>query len=209
LRERAIREIRAAIVYGSLARDELHSTAELAGRLKMSVTPVREALQHLAAHGMVTPRRNRGFLIVEPSREELEAALEVRLLLEVPTVARLAGTLSDEQTGELRSLVDRGMEAARDDDLVSFLELDREFHLRLLACAGNRRLVDLVDRLRDRLRFEGFGGAGGSVALTEVAEGHREMLSAVVTGRPDDAAGATRAHLMLTRRVWPAASAHR
>ncbi|MEU6251065.1 FCD domain-containing protein [Streptomyces sp. NPDC047043] len=47
-------------------------------------------------------------------------------------------------------------DAAREGDLTSFLDLDRQFHLGLLELRGNRRLVAMVGQLRDQARMQGF-----------------------------------------------------
>jgi DNA-binding GntR family transcriptional regulator len=203
LREQALRHIRAAIVYGRLAPGEIHSAPDLARQVGMSVTPVREAMLELAGRGMVQPVRNRGFRVVERTARELDATLELRMLVEAPTIARLARALDAPALARLRALVEGGIEAAAGDDLIAFLDLDRSFHLELLEHAGNRRLVDLVDRLRDHLRFYGARPADG-VPLRAVAAGHGAILDAVAVGTAAQAEAAAREHLLLTRSVWAA-----
>jgi DNA-binding GntR family transcriptional regulator len=201
LREQAIREVRAAIVYGELDPGEIYSAALLADRLRVSVTPVREAMLELAKRGMVEPVRNRGFRVLERSARELDQTLELRMLIEVPTIARLAGALDAGTTERLDRLVRDGIAAARRADLGAFLDIDRSFHLGLLDQAGNRRIVDIVDELRDQLRFARFRQRR-DVSMLDVAEGHRAILAAVVAGDTAAAEHEARAHLLLTRRGW-------
>jgi DNA-binding GntR family transcriptional regulator len=205
LREQALRVIRAAIVYGELAPGEIHSAPTLAQRIGVSVTPVREAMLELASRGMIEPLRNRGFRVVERTPAELDAMLELRALVEVPTLARLAGVLGGDELAQAHAVVEDTLRAARAGDLIAFLDADRRFHLGLLALAGNQRIVDLVDRLRDQLRLRGYRAAGGAAQLIAVACGHREIVEAIAVG---DAAGterSARAHLGLTRRDWAGA----
>jgi DNA-binding GntR family transcriptional regulator len=202
LREEAIRALRAAIVYGELEPGRLHSAPALAARMGMSVTPVREAVLELVSRGMVTPVRNRGFTVVRAGAAELDATLQLRMLLEVPAIGRLAGRLDDGAARAASELAEDCVQAAHAADLTAFLDLYRRFHLCLLEAYGNARLATLVDRLRDRLRFEGFREAGGRVTLADVAEGHRSILAAVLAGGPDEAEAAMREHLLLTRSVW-------
>ncbi|MGH2856724.1 MAG: GntR family transcriptional regulator [Solirubrobacteraceae bacterium] len=202
IRQQAVRAIRAAIVYGELAPREVHSAPALAARMGVSVTPIREALLELAGRGMVAPVRNRGFRVVQHTAAELDAALELRALVELPMMARVAGRLSEADLGRLRKLVERGCEAARARELPLFLDLDRDFHLGLLAHAGNPRIVELVDRLLDQLRFATRAAADRGPSLEEVAEGHRAILAEIEAG--DGAAAELRAreHLALTRGSW-------
>jgi DNA-binding GntR family transcriptional regulator len=202
LRGEAVRRIRAAIIYGEIAPEEIHSAPALAARMGVSITPVREALLELTSRGMVEQVRNRGFRVVEHTAADLDAALELRSLIEVPMLARLAGTLDDEDAAHLRTLVDQGIKAARKRDTSQFLDLDRTFHLGLLARAGNPRIVDVVDQVLDHLRLARF--AEQDEALVEVAEGHGALLDAIVGGDPDAVAQAAGEHLALTRTAWAA-----
>jgi len=108
-----MRRIRAGIVYGEIAPGTIHSAPALAARLGVSVTPVREALIALSYRGMVTQVRNRGFRVVEHSHTELDAALELRLLLELPMLTRFASGFDPAEAPQLRALVDDGLQAAR------------------------------------------------------------------------------------------------
>ena len=195
LRGEAVRRIRAAIVYGEIAPGEIHSAPALAARMGVSVTPVREALLELTHRGMVTQVRNRGFRIVEHTPAELDAALELRALLEVPLLGRLAGSLSDAEHFE--RLVEAGIEAAARGDEGAFLDLDRGFHLGLLAAAGNPRVVDVVDAVLDQLRLAPFHNA-----LEDVAQGHAQILIALLNGDRVATEAAAREHLELTRTAW-------
>ena len=200
LRGEAVRRIRAAIIYGEIAPQEIHSAPALAARMGVSVTPVREALLELTSRGMVEQVRNRGFRVVEHSAADLDAALELRALVEVPMLTRLAGALGEEDADHLRGIVDAGIAAARKRDTPAFLDLDRTFHLGLLARAGNARIVDVVDQVLDHLRLARF--LEEHDALVEVAEGHRAILDAIVAGDQEAVACAANEHLALTRTAW-------
>jgi DNA-binding GntR family transcriptional regulator len=200
LRDEAVRRIRAAIIYGEIAPGEIHSAPALAARMRVSITPVREALLELTSRGMVEQVRNRGFRVVEHSAADLDAALELRALVEIPMLARLTGTLDPEDAAHLRDIVDAGIAAAGRGDTSVFLDLDRTFHLGLLARAGNPRIVDVVDQVLDHLRLARF--AETDDALVEVAEGHGAILDAIVDGDQDAVRQAAGEHLALTRTAW-------
>src|ERR1041385_5990414 len=70
--------------------DELNEVA-LAGHLRVSRTPVRDALRRLAAEGLVVNGRNHRATVIEPSRREIEETYQVRQLLE-SAAARLAAS---------------------------------------------------------------------------------------------------------------------
>lgn len=202
LRTQAMRRIRAGIVYGDIAPGTIHSAPALAARMGVSVTPVREALLELTYRGMVTQVRNRGFRTVEHSPADLDAALELRLLVELPMLARLAMSFDSADAPRFRSLVGDGLEAARSADFSAFLDLDRRFHLGLLARAGNPRVVDVVDQVLDQLRLGAFHDPGSGAPLLEVAVGHQDILAAIEAGDAAAVERAVRAHFTLTRTAW-------
>jgi DNA-binding GntR family transcriptional regulator len=199
VRAEVLRRIRAAIIYGDIEPGKIHSAPAFAARMGVSITPVREALLELTNRGMVTQVRNRGFRVVERSPADLDAALELRSLLEAPMTARLAGHLEPEEAATFRALVDDGLAAAHADDLSAFLDIDRRFHLGLLRRAGNPRVVDVVDQILDQLRLATFSGHG---ALVRVAEGHGEILDAIVAGDAGAVERAIEDHFELTRTAW-------
>lgn len=202
LRAEVVRRIRAAIVYGEIEPGKIHSAPALAARLGVSITPVREALLELTSRGMVSQVRNRGFRVIERTPDALDEALELRALVEVPMIARLAGALEPAEIEQFRELVDAGIAAARAGDFSAFLDVDRRFHLGLLARAGNARVVDVVDQVLDQLRLAMFAKGERTPPLVEVAEGHGAILDAIAAGEPGGVELVLRAHLAQTRSGW-------
>ena len=203
LREQAADAIRAGIITGEIRVGELYSVPTLAARLGVSATPVREAMLDLANEGLVEPVRNRGFRVVELTDDDLDEILGLRVLLEVPSAGRVAGTLTPEQLERLEALVAETEAKAEAFDIPGFLAADRAFHLALLEPLGSRRLVDLVAMLRDQTRLYGLPSLISSGILKTAAAEHREILDAVAAGKANDATRAMQRHLEeTTRGVW-------
>src|SRR2546423_7464911 len=138
LREQVGNALRAAMVSGTLRPGVIYSAPALAATFGVSATPVREAMLDLAKEGLVEAVRNKGFRITEVSERDLDELTELRLLIEVPTTARLAGRLDAAALAELRELAAAIEAGAAAGDLIGYLEADREFHLTLLGHTGNR-----------------------------------------------------------------------
>lgn len=204
LRDEVSRRLRSDIAAGLLEPQQLYGIAEVAVRLGVSITPVREALLELARDGLVEIARNRGFRVREVSDTDLDEIVELRLLLEIPAVRRVAGHLPAARVKELRQLAKATVDAARSGDVSAYVQLDREFHLGLLALAGNSRLVSVVSRLRDETRLYGLGRLAGTKALVETTKEHTALLSALEKGDADAAEAVLRAHLGHIRGVWAA-----
>jgi DNA-binding GntR family transcriptional regulator len=118
---------------------------------------------------------------------------------------RVAGRLDRAAVEHFEQLVTAGFEAAEASELASFLDLDRSFHLGLLRHAGNEHVVNAVDRVLDQLRLAIFRQSSHGATLADVADGHREILDAIVADDRARTERAVREHLPLTRSAWHAA----
>lgn len=86
--------LRAALAGGELTPGEVYSAPALGDQFGVSATPVREAMQQLAIEGAVEVVPNRGFRVVRRGARELAELAEVRALLQVPVIMRLARTFA-------------------------------------------------------------------------------------------------------------------
>ncbi|MDQ0789934.1 GntR family transcriptional regulator [Streptomyces sp. B3I8] len=190
VRGQVLEALRAALVAGELEPGEVYSAPVLGERFGVSATPVREAMQQLALEGAVEVVPNRGFRVVERCARELAELAEIRALLEVPVVLRLARTVSAGRWAELRPLAEATVRAASGGDPGAYAEADRAFHRAVLGLAGNEQLVRLADDLRRRAQgpgpvrggARGVGGAArhGRAALVADAAEHTALLDALI-----------------------------
>lgn len=179
LREQVGATLRAAIISGQMAPGETYSAPAIADQIGVSSTPVREAMHDLINEGMVIAVANKGFRILEISDSDLDELTELRMLIEVPTVARLAATITGDAIIELRGIVDIGVSAAMEHDTVAYAEHDLLFHTELLRHAGNRRLVDMVRQLRTQTRPYALEQLADGEELLRSANEHLQILEAL------------------------------
>ena len=202
LREQARSSIRTAIVTGEISPGETYTIGELAGKLAVSATPVREAILDLANEGLVEVIPNRGFRVPELSDQDLDELFQLRLLLEGGALESLASSITTSQLNEFRNQANVTIASAAAGDLPAFLAADRDFHLGLLEAMGNHRLVELVGRLRDQTRLYGLPALALQGNLGSAANEHLEILEALGTKQVDRIRRATTNHLRHTRGLW-------
>ncbi|EST34715.1 GntR family transcriptional regulator [Streptomyces roseochromogenus] len=184
--------LRTALVTGELQPGEVYSGPVLGERFGVSATPVREAMQQLALEGAVEVVPNRGFRVVERGARELAELAEVRALIEVPVMLRLARTVPGERWAELRPLAQETVRAAADGCPATYAESDRAFHGALLALSGNEQLVGVAADLHRRSQWPPVRRL--RAYLVADAEEHIALLDALIAGDVDVVRGLVTEH---------------
>lgn len=205
LRDQVSESIRAGLITGELAPGEIYSAPQLAAQMGVSATPVREAMLYFEREGMVTKMRNTGYKVTELSAEILDGAAEARILLEVPTMAKIARTCTGETTEkveELRGLAHKLNDAAERGDLVSYLQADLRFHCDFLALAGNPVIVETVSSLRTRSRVTGLRPLAEAGNLVASSREHEAMIDAALAQDAAAMEAIVRTHIGHVRKEW-------
>jgi DNA-binding GntR family transcriptional regulator len=203
MRDEIVETLRAAVISGQLKAPQIYSAPILAEQFGVSPTPVREAMIQLANDGLFESVRNKGFRVREPSDEELDELAELRMLLEVPTVRRIAETgVAQEALAELRELAQGIERAAADNDLIAHVTIDLEYHCKLLALAGNKHLVEIVRSLKARSRITGLRDLADTGQLVPSAHEHTQILDMIAAGDADGAERVMRNHIGHVRGIW-------
>jgi DNA-binding GntR family transcriptional regulator len=204
MRQQIHSQIKAMLISGELAPGELCSVYQLAEMFGVSRTPVREALLQLAREGLLQPERNRGFRVVVSSPHDLDNISEIRMLLEVPAMMKVANLEPPptEQFERARVIYERMATAAKMRNLRKFIQADTEFHLHLISLTGNQRLTALLSDLRDHMHLPGLQRLAQSGGLVHSSNEHLQLLEALERGDPNAAADIARAHIGRTRAEW-------
>lgn len=141
--------LRQQIREGTLAAGTRLRQSEVAKRLGVSTTPVREAFALLQADGLVQVDRHRGAVVYEPSVEDLREFYEIREALEALAISLALPHLTDQHLDQLEALIAE-MRTCKDDQ--RWLELNDLFHISLYEASGRKRLCSIISGLRDSSR---------------------------------------------------------
>jgi DNA-binding GntR family transcriptional regulator len=149
---RAYREIRRRILNSEMAAGKQYLEQELAEMLGMSRTPVREALIRLSDEKLVEVRPRHGARVLSISASDMAEIYEILTELETTAIRRVATNgLSDADVAALDAGCIQMVAAAKAGDNGAWIQLDQDFHLRLMAAAGNARMVEIVRGLLDQV----------------------------------------------------------
>lgn len=202
LREQVAHALRAALITGEMRPGVVYSAPVLAAQFGVSATPVREAMLDLAKEGLVEAVRNKGFRVTELSDRDLDELTEIRQLIEVPTVTRLADASRADEFERLRPVAEEIVAAAERGDLLGYVDADLRFHVELLTLSGNAHLVEVVKDLRNRARLYGLSQLRERGTLSESAREHVALLDALKTGDTTAARTIMSEHIHHVRGIW-------
>ncbi|HEY9536837.1 MAG TPA: GntR family transcriptional regulator [Kiloniellaceae bacterium] len=201
------RALRNAIVTMQIKPGEMLSEQEIADRLNVSRSPVREAFIKLGEAGLVRILPQRGTLVVKISQHSVEDARFIREAVEC-AVAREAAKIRDPVAlGRLTDSLTRQRRAARAKDVQGFFSLDEEFHQSLAEAAGRPaawRAVEDAKPQMDRVRYLSMEDA---TPLAVLVRQHAAIVAAVNDGDGTAAETAMRVHLREILRSLPALAA--
>jgi DNA-binding GntR family transcriptional regulator len=147
---RIVESITTAIVERRLMPGTKLAEQKIADNFAVSRTVVRQALNQLSRHKLVTLEPARGARVAEPSVEEARQVFEVRHMLESAVVRRLAASITPQQVAALRAHLADEQASVRRIDVSGRTRLLADFHAVLAAMIGNHTLVDLLTDLLSR-----------------------------------------------------------
>ena len=133
--------LRNQLVTGAMQYGEVLSIKKIAADLAVSTMPVREAIKRLEFEQVVTIQPRRSCHVRKPSRKMIKEVYELRIVLELFAVGKIAGKVRPEALTSLRAIVDRmrALQQAPDNAVraTQAVTLDREFHAEICALAEN------------------------------------------------------------------------
>ncbi|GCE29670.1 GntR family transcriptional regulator [Dictyobacter alpinus] len=143
-REAAFHAIKEAILSGQLKYDQPLVEEDIAIKLQVSRTPVREALAILHHEGLIAPRSGRGFYVCRLTREEFVALFTANEVIEPYLVRGAALRASEAQLHDMEDAITLGKQSVEQNDIPGMLRSGRNFHRVVGSAAGNSPLTQFV-----------------------------------------------------------------
>ncbi len=172
---------------------------EVAGRLGVSRTPVREAMRRLESEGLLIQLPWRGVVVAELDRAQVLELYAMREVLE-GTAARFAAQHAD--PGELELMRDLlNQEEAAGDDAERAAHINRELHAAIYAAARNRYLLSTLSSLGNALSLLKGTTFAEPGRTAEGLQEHRSIVEAIAKRDGDAAETAARLHIANARRI--------
>lgn len=142
--------IRDAILKQTLKPGARIDQMNLAEQFQVSMAPIREALKDLEAEGLVTIYPRRGAFVTEMSADDLDKLYFARALIEGETIFHAVPHLTEEDLQRLAGLVSSMRQATLNEDVSTYITLNRQFHLDIYKPLNNPHLLQVIQNLWKR-----------------------------------------------------------
>jgi DNA-binding GntR family transcriptional regulator len=191
--------VKELIISGELPGGELVSEGEIATRLEISRTPVREAFLRLQVEGWMRLYPKRGALVVPIAVGEAESVVDARRLVEAGSVRAFVGDADARArvVEELRDNLRIQDKLAVDGTAAEFSAADADFH-RTVVRAGNNSLLDaFYDGLRERQRrMTAASLTRDPGQISRIVDDHRRLADLIEAGDADEFERAVEQHML-------------
>ena len=185
--------LRERIISGVYPRGSRLKQAEIAEQLRLSITPVREALKLLAAEGYVNGDSYRGSRVVPFDAASSAENLQLRLVLESQLVRSAVEKITAQDITELRALAQEFAQAFEKGDRATARGINYRFHRRLYDIAELPQTLHFVQILWARYPFDLINSVSGRGK--DAVHEHEEILQAMAAGDAPAAILAMRKHI--------------
>ncbi|HVV11447.1 GntR family transcriptional regulator [Amycolatopsis sp.] len=197
VRQRVTEELRDWIVTGRLKPGDRLVERELAEEMGVSRLPVREAIRALESEGFLETPSPRRVLVRQLSKTDVEELFDVREALEVLACGLAAERAGTQGLARLRKSLDGAAKATESGQGTRITVANNHFHDEILAVAGHRLLLTMMQPLSGRLAWLTRQNEHWHDLLTE----HRELYEAIASGDPERAKASALAHVRVNREV--------
>lgn len=195
LAKMAYEAIRKSILSGHWKIGELYNEKAIAADLEISRTPVREALLELASQDLIIFLPRRGLMVNRFTRRDVDEIFEVRKAIELAAVEKITVASPPFDLFEIEEALLSQRKAAKQKDYLAFMEADRLFHTSFSELTSNRRLIAILDNIRDMIHVMGAKALALEGRALKVIEEHQTIFEAVKKGDIEEARRAMAYHL--------------
>ncbi len=151
LRDVVFNTLREAILKGELKPGERLMELQLAAKLGVSRTPIREAIRMLEQEGLAVTIPRKGAEVARMTEKDMEDVLEIREALD-ELAAKIACTrMTEDQLKQLETIKETFVESTRSHDVKRIAEADVSFHDVIYEATGNPKLVSMLNNLREQI----------------------------------------------------------
>lgn len=203
LQEQAYQALRTAILSGELAPGQRLVETQLAKKLQVSRTPIREAIRLLQHENLATIDPNGILRVATISMTDAVHLYDCRIALEQLSVIGACQNATESQLQDFEVMVKQAekLVKSKPSQLTTFrlLDLDYRFHRLLAQSSGNPWLVSLLDQVFDKMQLLRIQTTKNNPDVLEIRTEHRLIYEPVRSRNPEAAVQAIKKHLTASK----------
>ena len=150
-RDVVFKTLREAILRGDLVPGERLMELQLASKLGVSRTPIREAIRMLEQEGLAITIPRKGAIVAGMTEKDMQDVLEIREALEELSVQVACDKITEEEIAELQKNMKNFEHSLKSGDLKKMAQADVEFHDVIYRATDNPKLISMLNNLREQM----------------------------------------------------------
>ena len=187
LRDVVFNTLRKAILRGELKPGERLMEIQLANKLGVSRTPIREAIRKLELEGLVLMIPRKGAGVAQITEKNMQDVLEVRKALEELSVQLACERITPEQVEEMKMAAEDFRKVLKSGDVTKIAEADVKFHDIIFAATNNQRLITLLNNLREQMYRFRVEYLKQKECYPQLLEEHDKLIALISGGEVEEA----------------------
>lgn len=195
LRDVVFNTLRQAILRGELKPGERLMEIQLATKLGVSRTPVREAIRKLELEGLVLMIPRKGAEVADIVEKGLRDVLEVRKALEELSVRLACDRITKKEIDELKRAAEEFKKTLKQRDITKIAEADVRFHDIIYMATDNQRLIQLLNNLREQMYRYRVEYLKNEKVHFQLIKEHEELISNIVGRNKEEATAIMNKHI--------------
>ncbi|MGI6668203.1 MAG: GntR family transcriptional regulator [Acetivibrionales bacterium] len=195
LREIIFDTLREAIIAGELKPGERLMEVQLAEKMGVSRTPVREAIRKLELEGLVEMLPRKGARVAHLSEKEIMDVLEVRATLDGLASSLSALRITDSEKKELKNVLAQFIVCVERNNLQGSIKKDVEFHDVIYRSSRNNKLIQISNNLREQVQRYRVIYIKDYSSSEELVKEHTEICDAISRRDPEAAMKFAQEHI--------------
>ena len=196
LRDVVFNTLRDAILTGKLVPGERLMENQLAEKLGVSRTPVREALRMLELENLVELVPRKGAQVLDMSEKDITNILEVRSALEGLATSLACKKMTKEDLQQLKNMEVDFEKAVADNEVDHFVDIDEDFHDLIFAATENDKLINIFRNLRIQLyRYRMAQAKNNETSMSTIVAHHRSIIRAIENHDAEEGASIAQGHI--------------
>lgn len=195
LRDVVFHTLREAILKGDLRPGERLMELQLASKLGVSRTPIREAIRMLEQEGLAVTIPRKGAEVAKMTEKDMEDVLQIREALDELAVQVACDKMTVQQLKELTLAMKNFENAIQAGKLKKIIEYDVEFHDIIYRATDNPKLVTLLNNIREQIYRYRVEYLKGKENYPMLVREHEEIVTALKQKNKERVADAMRSHI--------------